>query len=192
MVAKVSPRTACSGADVLWYRYGTYSVDLGLNAGMELEMPGPPRWRTSLLVHQTLSCQKVLPETLDQRVANLLLFVQKLARKNPQVVYGDGEERSRDSPEARVFCRKLAANGMVLLKNQNDVLPLKSAKTKKVAIIGPSAKGRVISGGGSAALKATYVISPYEGLTKNAPKGIEINYALGCYGTFSLAVTLSS
>lgn len=150
-------------------------------------MPGPPRWRTKLLVHHTLSCQKVLPETLNTRVTNLLTLVQKLARKNPQVVYGDGEEKSRDSPEARVFCRKLAADGMVLLKNENSVLPLKSGKVKKIAIIGPSAKERVISGGGSAALKATYVISPYEGLTKNAPKGIEIKYQLGCYGKFTTA-----
>jgi beta-glucosidase len=163
-------------------RYGTYSVDQSINAGMELEMPGPPRWRTPTLIHQTLSCQKVLPEMLNTRVTNLLTLVQKLARKNPFVVYGDGEERSRDSPEARIFCRKLAAEGMVLLKNEGNVLPLKSSKVKKIAIIGPNAKERVISGGGSAALKATYIVSPYDGLTKNVPKGLEISYSLGCYG----------
>lgn len=92
--------------------HGTYSVDLSINAGVELEMPGPPRWRTEMLVHHMLSCQKVLPETLDTRVTNLLTFVQRLARENPDVVYGDGKEGSRDSPGARIFCRKLAADGM--------------------------------------------------------------------------------
>ena len=151
-------------------------------------MPGPPRWRSGLLVHHMLSCQKVLPETLDTRVTNLLTFVQRLARKNPDVVYGDGKEGSRDSPEARIFCRKLAADGMVLLKNENNILPLETSKVKKVAIIGPSAKKKVISGGGSAALKATYVVSPYEGLTKNAPNDIQISYSLGCYGNFTIQI----
>jgi beta-glucosidase len=135
-----------------------------------------------------LSCQKVLPETLDTRVTNLLTFVQRLARENPDVVYGDGKEGSRDSPGARIFCRKLAADGMVLLKNENNVLPLKASKVKKVAIIGPSAKKKVISGGGSAALKPTYVVSPYEGLTKNAPNDIQISYSLGCYGNFTIKI----
>jgi beta-glucosidase len=167
-------------------RFGTYSVDQSINAGLDLEMPGPPRWRTNLLVHHMLSSQKVLPETLDPRVTNLLTFVQKLARKNPEVVYGDGKERSRDVPETRAFCRKLAADGMVLLKNEHNVLPLKASKVKKVAIIGPSAKKRVISGGGSAALKPTYVISPYEGLTQNVPEGIKLSYSFGCYGILTI------
>ncbi|KAI0340159.1 putative beta-glucosidase from glycoside hydrolase family GH3 [Trametopsis cervina] len=161
--------------------YGTYSVDLAINAGMELEMPGPPRWRTPLLVTHMLSAQKVLVSTIDQRVTTLLEFVQRQARRNPEVVFGDGKEGSRDSQETRDFTRKLAADGMVLLKNENSVLPVQPCKAKKVAIIGPNAKERVISGGGSAQLKASYVITPYDGLTSNAPKGVEFDYHVGCY-----------
>lgn len=143
-------------------------------------MPGPPRWRTPLLIGHQLSCQKILPATIDERVSTLLAFVQRQARRNPEVVFGDGAERTRDSPEARKFTRRLAADGMVLLQNHDNVLPVKGKK--KVAIIGPNAKAAVISGGGSAQLKASYVVTPFEGLVANAPEGVEFSYEVGCYG----------
>lgn len=165
-------------------RYGTYSVDLAINAGLDLEMPGPPRWRTKLLVTHMLSSQKVLTSTLDKRVGALLEFIQRQARRNPEVVYGDGKERTRDTQEGRGFCRRLAAEGMVVLRNEGAVLPLKSEekKIKRVALIGPNMKGRIISGGGSAALKPSYVVTPYEGILSNAPLGLDFQYAVGCYG----------
>ncbi len=144
-------------------------------------MPGPPRWRTPLLVGHTLSCQKVVEATLDERATHILNLVQRQARRNPDVVFGDGKERSRDSPEARAFARKLAAEGMVVLKNEANVLPVKAGKVKKIALIGPNVKDRIISGGGSAALKATYIVTPHAGLVDNAPKGVELKYELGCY-----------
>ncbi|KAI0373363.1 glycoside hydrolase family 3 protein [Pilatotrama ljubarskyi] len=162
--------------------FGTYSVDLAINAGMDLEMPGPPRWRTPLLVNHMLSCQKVLPSMLDERAFDILSFVQRQARRNPGVVFGDGKERTRDSPEGRAFCRRLAAEGMVVLKNEQNVLPVKvGPKTKRIALIGPNMKERVISGGGSAALKASYVVTPYVGIVQNAPEGVEFVYEVGCY-----------
>jgi beta-glucosidase len=112
----------------------------------------------------------------------MLSFIQKMARKNPEIVYGDGSEDTRDSPEAKQFCRKVAADGMVLLKNKENLLPLTLQKVKKLAVIGPNARGRVISGGGSAALKASYVVTPWEGILQNAPSGIDIKYEVGCYG----------
>lgn len=112
-----------------------------------------------------------------------------MARRNPEIVYGDGSERTRDSPGARQFCRKLASDAIVLLKNKNQVLPLTTQKVKRIAVIGPSARGRVISGGGSAALKPSYVITPWEGIIQNAPQEIHIQYEVGCYGKFLEAQT---
>lgn len=177
------------------FRYGTYSVDQALNAGLDLEMPGPPRWRSSLLVNHCISARKLLARTIDVRVSNMLTFIQKVARRNPDVVYGDGIERMRDSPEGRAFCRHLASDGMVLLKNEGGLLPLVESKAKRIAVIGPSVKGRVISGGGSAALDASYIITPWEGILANAPPGAEISYALGCdckFRTMILCYPLSN
>ncbi|TBU29076.1 putative beta-glucosidase from glycoside hydrolase family GH3 [Dichomitus squalens] len=161
--------------------FGTYSSDLAINAGLDIEMPGPPRWRTPLLIGHLLSCQKVFESTLDEHATRILSFVQRQARRNPDVVFGDGEERSRDSPEGRAFCRRLAAEGMVVLKNAGNVLPVKDGKVKTVALIGPKVKERVISGGGSAALRPTYVVTPFEGLVANTPEGIEFKHEVGCY-----------
>ncbi|KIY64591.1 glycoside hydrolase family 3 protein [Cylindrobasidium torrendii FP15055 ss-10] len=161
--------------------YGTYSVDAAINAGLDLEMPGPPRWRTHVLVSHVLTAQKLLPRTLDARVANMLEFIQRQAKRNPDVVFGDGIERSRDSPEAREFCRRLAADGIVLLKNKGDILPFEEGTKRKIAIMGPNAKETVISGGGSAQLKPTYVITPFDGIANAAPKDVEVKYELGCY-----------
>lgn len=165
-------------------RYGTYSVDQAINAGMDLEMPGPPRWRTSVLVMHMLSSQKTSDAALDACVTRLLEFVQRQARRNPDVVYGDGVERTLDTPERRAFCRKLAAEGMVVLKNDGAVLPIKGGggRKVKVALIGPNMKERVISGGGSAALKPSYVVTPHDGLVSNAPEGVAFEYEVGTYG----------
>ncbi|EGN92018.1 glycoside hydrolase family 3 protein [Serpula lacrymans var. lacrymans S7.3] len=167
-----------------WYvafRHGVYGTDQSINAGLDLEMPGPPRWRTAFLIQHCLSSQKLKMPTLDERAHKMLTFIQKMARIHPDIVFGDGTERSRDSPEMRKFCRKLAGDGMVLLKNTGNFLPITPTKVKKIAVIGPNAKGNVISGGGSAALKPTYVVTPWDGLVQNAPKGVDIKYELGCY-----------
>ncbi|KAF8061039.1 glycoside hydrolase family 3 protein [Lyophyllum atratum] len=161
--------------------FGTYSVDQSINAGMDLEMPGPPRWRTSQLVLHCLSSQKLRLRNIDERVTNLLTFVQKQARRNPEIVYGDGVERTRDTPEGRQFSRKLAADGIVILKNKDNLLPFSVSKVKRLAVIGPNAKERIISGGGSAALKPIYVVTPFEGVLGGAPEGMSVEYEVGCY-----------
>jgi beta-glucosidase len=134
------------------------------------------------LISHVLSAGKLTFDTLNARVANLLSFVQRLAKVSPEVVFGDGIERTKDSPERRQFCRELAGESIVLLKNEG-ILPFatEEGKKKKIAIIGPNAKGSVISGGGSAALKPTYVVTPFAGLTEEAPKDIEFSYHIGCY-----------
>ena len=57
----------------------------------------------------------------------------------------------------------------------------KKGEVKKIALIGPNVKERVISGGGSAALKASYIVTPFAGLVDNAPEGFELKHEIGCY-----------
>lgn len=151
----------------------------------------------------TYGCQKVLLSDIEKRAANVLEFAQRIARLSPDTVFGDGvEHETRDTPEVKAFNRKLGSEGMVLLKNQNGALPL--GKGLKVAVIGPvsssssarwgvaraegisspsqNAKGRVASGGGSAFLKSSYIVRPWEGLSENVPEGTSLSYSIGCYG----------
>ncbi|PAV23475.1 glycoside hydrolase family 3 [Pyrrhoderma noxium] len=160
--------------------YGTYGVDAAIKAGLDLEMPGPPRWRTHLLTKTCLGSQKISIADIEARAKSILNLVQKLARKNPDIVYGDGRESTGDSPESRNFCRNLVAETMVLLKNKDNVLPLYPKKAKTVAVIGPHVKSSIISGGGSAALTPAYTVTPWDGFL-NGESDITFKYHLGCY-----------
>ena len=80
--------------------------------------------------------------------------------------------------------QKIAADSIVLLKNDSGLLPLRSDRLKKVAIIGGNAKATILSGGGSAALKPSYFISPYEGIVNALPKDVEVSYSEGARGRY--------
>ena len=91
----------------------------------------------------------------------------------------DGPEGSIDTPELRALLRRAAADVIVLLKNDKNLLPL-SPNTKSIAVIGPNAKQAVISGGGSAELRPAYTVSPLEGITAAAKKlGTDVKYVTG-------------
>jgi beta-glucosidase len=161
--------------------FGVYSVDTAINAGLDLEMPGTNKWRQLDLVTRSIQSRKILPRTLKERARNVLKLVQKCAQGAPEVLDGDGAERTVDSPAHVKLMRHVAGASIVLLKNDGALLPLKPKEKsiKKVAIIGGNAKALALSGGGSAALKPSFFVSPYEGI-KNALGGdVEVDYAEG-------------
>lgn len=80
--------------------------------------------------------------------------------------------------------RKIAGESITLLKNEGAVLPLLAQRLKKIAIVGGNAKGLVYSGGGSAALKPSYFVSPYDGIVNALPNGVLVTYSEGASGQF--------
>lgn len=80
--------------------------------------------------------------------------------------------------------RKVAAESIVLLKNETRLLPLDASKLKKVAIVGGSAKAFVLSGGGSASLKPSYFVSPYDGIASALGSNVEVTYTEGARSKF--------
>lgn len=151
--------------------YGTYSTSEAVNAGLDLEMPGPSRWRGQVLSHALLS-KKITRFTLDQRVREVLKLVSRAIKTG---IPENAPETARDIPETAELLRKLSADSIVLLKNQRNVLPIQ--RNKSVAIIGPNAKNTAFCGGGSASLQPYYVVSPFEGITQKAP---DAQYTVGC------------
>jgi len=61
--------------------------------------------------------------------------------------------------------RKIGSEGIVLLKNVGNLLPIVPGSAKKIAVIGENATRNLMQGGGSSELKVKYVVSPLEGLT---------------------------
>jgi len=68
------------------------------------------------------------------------------------------------SPEHSEAARHIGEEGIVLLANRGNVLPMKLDGRKKVAVIGENAIKMMTVGGGSSSLKAKYEISPLDGL----------------------------
>jgi beta-glucosidase len=162
--------------------YGTYSVSESINAGLDLEMPGPARWHEPGLVNHLIMAHKIDPRTIDRNAGTILRWAQKLAKLNSEIVYAaPSDEKTRyDDKEADAkVIRRVGAEGIVVLKNENSVLPVTE---KKVAVIGPNVKARVLTGGGSAQLRAAWSSSPWEGLESNKPSGVDLEYSLGCAG----------
>ncbi len=79
--------------------------------------------------------------------------------------------------------RRIAEEGIVLLQNNNDVLPINTHNTKKVLVVGENAIKMMTVGGGSSSLKVQHEISPLEGLTNQLKKfNIQVDYARGYVG----------
>lgn len=75
------------------------------------------------------------------------------------------------------IARKVAEEGIVLLKNENKILPIPVGKYKKIAVIGENAIRNLTAGGGSSELKVKYEISPLEGLkAKYGNENIRFSY----------------
>lgn len=136
------------------------STAASVNASLDLEMPGPPRWRGEKLL-QAVKDGEVQESKLDESVRRLLLLLEKAGKfDKPE----EEAEQAVNLPEHRALIREAAGEGIVLLKNEPAVLPLQADKLKSVAIIGPNAKVARIMGGGSAQVNAHYQITPYDGI----------------------------
>ncbi len=79
--------------------------------------------------------------------------------------------------------KQIAEEGIVLLQNKNNVLPINTQKAKRVLVVGENAIKMMTVGGGSSSLKVQREISPLEGLkTRLAKDGIDVDYARGYVG----------
>jgi beta-glucosidase len=113
---------------------------------------------------------------LDDKVRRILrlAFLTTMNKNRP---YG-----SFATQEHALAARKIAEEGIVLLKNANNVLPINLNKTKNIAVIGENAMKMMTVGGGSSSLKAQYEISPLDGIRKRVGSQANVMYARGYIG----------
>lgn len=120
----------------------------GLAAGLDLEMPGCGGANDRQII-EAVKSGKLSEETLDQAVERILNIVFRFT-ENRQKESFDRETDHRKSAETAKKC-------IVLLKNENEVLPLK--RTDKIAMIGGFAKIPRYQGGGSSHINSYKVVS---------------------------------
>ncbi|KAJ5222799.1 uncharacterized protein N7469_009039 [Penicillium citrinum] len=137
---------------------GVYSTAQCLNAGVDLEMPGPTKWRGEKLM-QAVENGEVSAETINASARRVLELARALGRfENPE----EAPERCASDTDRDLFIRDASAAGMVVLKNDGDVLPL--PKGSRVTVVGYHALHAALGGGGSARVDAIHAVSPAEGL----------------------------
>ncbi|KAH6679997.1 glycoside hydrolase superfamily [Plectosphaerella plurivora] len=161
---------------------GTCSTSEALNAGMDLEMPGPTRWRGERL-ELALLCQKVKMETINERVRQVLNLVNKV-RPALEDTSKHAKGQSGDTAEKRKICREVSRSSIVLLKNDASVLPLNPSAEQTYGLIGPAVSNPAASGGGSADLVPYYISKPLEAIQAVVGRD-RVKTAIGCYSHLS-------
>ncbi|NTF45796.1 glycosyl hydrolase [Rhizobium sp. AC27/96] len=155
--------------------FGSHSTAATVNAGLDLEMPGPTRDRGEKLV-QAVRDGRVKPETIRAAAGRILTLLERVGafEKAPDLT-----EHAVDLTEDRDLIRELGSEGAVLLKN-DGILPLQKTGLGHVAVIGPNAAEARVMGGGSAQIAAHYRISPLDGIREALSNANSIQYAAGC------------
>ncbi|EPE02620.1 beta-glucosidase [Ophiostoma piceae UAMH 11346] len=156
--------------------FGVYSVSQALNAGLDIEMPGMSKFRGAALSH-AVSSNEVKEHVLDESVRKVLTAVKRSFASSG--IPENAPELQRNTPETSALLRRAAAESVVLLKNEGDILPL--APTKKTLVIGPNANIAAYCGGGSASLPAYYTVTPLQGI-KNKIGEDKVLFSQGAYG----------
>ena len=152
-----------------------HDICKAIRAGLDWEMPNNPNILAQL--RAGLENGEVTMEEIDRAVDRVLRFVM---RPKP-------EKKPYDRDAQHALAREIGAKGIVLLKNEDNVLPLTSAKYKKIAVIGEYGDKPLISGQGSAEVlqKPEYVDSPLEELKKLLPESEFVYEEIYKKGEFS-------
>ena len=155
--------------------FGIRDTIKAANAGLDIEMCNT-RWygkRLVKAVNRGEVKKSVIDEAALRIIRTLLIFTESpdpISRYSKKLIC---------SKEHIDLAREAAEKSMVLLKNENQVLPLKQAETKKLAVIGKLAKHENIGDHGSSRVHPPYVITPLQGLKSYVGQSSEVSYASG-------------
>lgn len=143
----------------------THSTAKSIEAGLDVEFPMGRFYAEPLkqAVQSGQVTQTALDEALVRRFTKMIEFGLFGAQKKVPAldVLKDGQAS-----------RKIAEEGMVLLKNDSDVLPLDRTRLRGVALIGPYAVRTLTGGGGSADVLPLYTVEPFNGIRRQLiPRG---------------------
>ena len=164
---------------------GVHDTDQAITNGLDMEFGS---WTNGLTMGKTnaydsyflanpylerIRSGQVGTTELDDKARRILRLIFRTSM-NPEHKTG-----KFTSPEHYAAARKIGAEGIVLLKNDGGILPLRDAK--KILVVGENAIKMMTVGGGSSSLKAQHEVSPLDGLREALP-GVEVVYERGYVG----------
>lgn len=149
---------------------------LAAEAGMDIEMSVTDNFDEYFFANPLIEAVKegtIKEELIDEKVRKILKLMYRL-----NMFSEDRKSGEYNSFESRQKTLDIAREAVVLLKNEENVLPL-SKKVRKVAVIGQNANIRHCEGGGSAEVKSLYEVTPLMGIKMLLGGNAEVTYARG-------------
>ncbi|KAJ5653668.1 hypothetical protein N7490_000671 [Penicillium lividum] len=151
---------------------GVYSTVPSVLAGVALELPGPARFRGDHLL-KAVSSGQISESQIDSLAKDVISLASKVGSKGDA---GPEKDIPRDE-ETAALLRQIANEGIVLLKNKTNTLPILPCTNPRIAIFGSPATMPIIHGGGSASLTPSYMVTPLQALQKRFGKDNIIYHA---------------
>jgi beta-glucosidase len=153
----------------------TYDGVAAANGGLDLEMPSGKFMNRATLLPAVKS-GKVSEATIDDKVRRILRTAIRFG-------WLDRDQTDLSVPlynaKGGEVTLEAARSGMVLLKNDGNLLPLDKTKIKSIAVIGPDAYPAPVVGGGSAGVRPFGAVSYLEGLVGYLGSGATVYYDRG-------------
>jgi beta-glucosidase len=144
----------------------------GIRAGMHLEMPGKPARITNKMVVEAIKNNELDEKQLDSIVKDLLRIV--FMGQNTDDKFGD-----QNIEQHHQLARKVAAEAITLLKNTEKLLPVDTAKYKKIAVLGEFAVNPRYQGNGSSQVKPTKLDKFIDIVRQEYGQDVEFVYSAG-------------
>lgn len=171
-----------------WGFDGVYVTDWGaahstvpsMEAGLDLEMgtliDKYEDWYYANPLIEAVKSGKIPMSLVDEKVGDVLRVMIKTNVLDPKKRFGPG---SMNTKEHQQTTYDAAAEAIVLLKNQNNLLPLDFSSIKSLAVIGDNATRKHSNGGLSSEIKAVYEVTPLEALRAKWGDKVDIRFAQG-------------
>lgn len=151
------------------WSYGLFDAQKGIEAGMNVEMPTGKVYKYKT-IRQLLHTGKITMQQVDDLVKPIL-YTKFYFKSLPKQTFNTSVI---GCAEHIALAQEAAEKSAVLLKNENQVLPL-SKNIKRIAIIGSLATVQQTGDRGSSSVTPSYIVSAYDGLKKYvAPFGAEV------------------
>jgi beta-glucosidase len=160
---------------------GTHSTVKAANTGLDLEMGSRPPYNTYFFADPLLAAVKagkVSLKVVDDKVRRILwvMYQTSLSKDLPA--------GSINTAAHSKTVYDIAAESIVLLKNEKHLLPLNTASLKSIAVIGDNATHTFHLGGFGAGVKARYEITNLAGLQNRLGKNVQITFSQGYSGVY--------
>jgi beta-glucosidase len=160
----------------------THSTVASALAGLDLEMPTGKYFGDGLKA--AVQSGKVPMSAIDDKLVRRFRTMMEIG------VFDHPPQRAPiPAKEDGGVARRLAEEGMVLLKNTGGLLPLNAARLRSIAVIGPYAGHAMTGGGGSSHVIPLYSVDPVEGVRRRAGPHVTVNFADG--GEIPLAAVMA-